>query len=263
MTPAAIAYRSIRDSLITTRRNFLRYLRLPQLLFFSSIQPVMFLLLFNYVFGGALGSSVTVPGGKYIDYLLPGIMVQVVMFGGVQTGIGLADDLSKGIVDRFRSLPMSRLAVIAGRTIADALRNLAVILIMIIVGVLLGFRFQAGFGGALGLIAITVLFGFAISWAFALVGMSAKDAETTQLASFVVIFPLVFASAAFVPINTMPGWLQAFANHQPVTFVTEASRHLALNLYNSSVVWKAVLWCVGILAVFVPLAIWRYQRTNS
>src|ERR1035438_5834475 len=160
MGPLQIINKGFRDTLIITRRNLIRYVRLPRLLFFSSIQPVMFLLLFNYVFGGALGSSIHVPGGKYIDYLLPGILVQMVMFGGVQTGIGLADDIGKGIIDRFRSLPMSRLAVVAGRTFADAVRNIMVVLIMVGVGYLIGFRFHDGFVNAVGMLAIAVLFGY-------------------------------------------------------------------------------------------------------
>ena len=174
----------LRDTWIITLRNLRRYIRLPQLLFFSSVQPVMFLLLFNYVFGGALVATIQVPGGKYIDYLLPGILVQVIMFGGVQTGIGLADDMTRGIVDRFRSLPMSRLAVVAGRTVSDAIRNVAVILIMIGVGYLIGFRFQNGFAGAIGMIALGVFFGFALSCGFCVcryVGQRLCDGTTGQL----------------------------------------------------------------------------------
>jgi ABC-2 type transport system permease protein/oleandomycin transport system permease protein len=250
----------LRDTMIITRRNLRRYIRLPQLLFFSSIQPVMFLLLFNFVFGGAIGRSVVVPGGKYIDYLLPGILVQMVMFGGVQTGIGLADDMGKGIIDRFRSLPMSRLAVVAGRTISDAIRNLAVILIMLAVGAAIGFRFQNGIIGAVAMIALAVLFGFAISWIFALIGMSVKDAETAQLASFVFIFPLTFASSAFVAIATMPSWLQVFSRNQPVTLVVDAARQLALGAPSNGDVWKVLAWSGGLLAVFIPLALRQYRR---
>lgn len=253
----------VRDTWIITLRNLRRYIRLPQLLFFSSIQPIMFLLLFNYVFGGALGGSTQVPGGKYIDYLLPGILVQMVMFGGVQTGIGLADDMGKGIIDRFRSLPMSRLAVVAGRTLSDAIRNLVVILIMVGVGYIIGFRFQHGFGPAVGMIGLGVLFGFALSWAFAYVGMLVKDSETAQLASFVLIFPFTFASAAFVAVQTMPSWLQVFARNQPVTFVANASRQLALGVPENGAVWKTALWALGILIVFVPLAVRQYERRVS
>ena len=255
--------RTLRDTWVITKRNLRRYVRLPQLLFFSSVQPVMFLLLFNYVFGGALGLSVHVPGGRYIDYLLPGILVQMVMFGGVQTGIGLADDMGNGIIDRFRSLPMSRVAVVAGRTLSDAGRNLVVITIMLSAGYLLGFRFQAGVGSAAAMIAVTTLFGFAISWVFALIGMSVKDAETAQLASFVFIFPLTFASSAFVAVQTMPSWLQAFVRNQPVTMVVDAARQLALGLDGHGAVWKVLRWSVGLLIVFIPLAMLQYRRRGA
>lgn len=250
--------RGLLDTAIITRRNLMRYVRLPQLLFFSSIQPIMFLTLFNFVFGGALGAST--PGGKYINFLLPGILVQTVMFGGVQTGIGLADDMGKGIIDRFRSLPMSRLAVVAGRTVSDLVRNLSVVAIMLSVGTLLGFRFQNGFWGAAGMIGLILLFGYALSWAFAFIGMKVKDAETAQLASFVFIFPLTFASAAFVPMQTMPDWLQAFVRNQPVTFVVNGARQLALGLPSDGSAWKAAIWAVAILAVFIPLAIRAYKQ---
>jgi len=256
-------YNEVRDTWIITKRNLKRYIRLPRLLFFSSIQPIMFLLLFNYVFGGALGASAHVPGNKYIDYLLPGILVQMVMFGGVQTGIGLAEDMSKGIVDRFRSLPMSRLAVIAGRTLSDAIRNIGVILIMVIVGYMVGFRFQNGFLGALGMVAIATLFGFAFSWIFAYIGITLKDAETAQLAAFVLIFPLSFASGAFVAIQTMPTWLQSFVRNQPVTFLADGSRQLAVGLNSGGAVWKILIWSLVILAIFVPLSLRQYMRQSD
>lgn len=255
--------RGLRDTWVMTGRNVRRYLRLPRLVFFSSIQPIMFLLLFNYVFGGALGNSTSAVGGKYIDFLLPGILVQMVMFGGVQTGVGLADDMTRGIVDRFRSLPMSRLAVVAGRTFSDAIRNLFVILIMVGVGYILGFRFHNGWLDALGMVGIGVLFGFAFSWVFALVGLAVSDSETAQLASFVFIFPLAFASSIFVPVQTMPTWLQAFVRNQPVTFVAAAGRHLALGVPDGGATWKIIVWCIGILVVFVPLSIRAYQHRTS
>lgn len=253
---------SIADTWIITSRNLKRYVRLPQLVFFSSVQPIMFLLLFNYVFGGALGMSVSVPGGKYINYLLPGILIQMVMFGGVQTGIGLAEDMNKGIIDRFRSLPMSRLAVVAGRTLSDSFRNLVVIFIMIGVGTLIGFRFQAGFTSAICMVLIALLFGFALSWVFAFIGMSVHDSETAQLASFVLIFPLTFASAAFVPVSTMPSWLQVFVRNQPVTFVVESARHFALGIPANGATWKAIAWCAVLLVIFVPLSLWQYKRRS-
>ncbi len=263
MSLLKLFFNSLEDTWIITVRNLKRYLRLPQLLFFSSVQPIMFLLLFNYVFGGALGQTTHIPGGKYIDFLLPGILVQMVMFGGVQTGIGLAEDMGKGIIDRFKSLPMSRLAVVAGRTLSDVLRNFSVILIMIIVGSLIGFRFQAGFLNACYMILFALLFGFALSWIFAFIGMSVKDSETAQLASFVMIFPLTFASSAFVSIQTMPSWLQAFVRNQPVTFVVEVARHFALGIPANGAVWKLSLWILAILIVFVPLAIRKYKNRNA
>lgn len=260
MNPARQLYYSASDVWSITKRNLYRYLRLPRLVFFSSIQPIMFLLLFNYVFGGAIGVGNIVPGGKYIDFLLPGILVQMIMFGGVQTGVGLAEDMGRGMVDRFRSLPMSRMAVIAGRTFSDTIRNLAVTIIMLVTGFLLGFRFHNGFWPALAMIGFVLLFGYAFSWIFGYVGMAVNDAETAQLASFVFIFPIVFASAAFVPIASMPAWLQAFARNQPVTFVVNGARELALGISSGGAIWKGLLWMAAILVVFVPLAIWQYKR---
>src|SRR5487761_1867555 len=179
----AIYYQAV-DTWAITKRNLLRYMRLPKLVFFSSVQPII-LLLFNYVFGGSLGGSTAAFGGKYIDYLLPGIMLQMIMFGGMQTGIGLARDMNSGIVDRFRSLPMSRLAVLAGRTFADTARNAVVALIMVIVGLLLGFRFHNGLIHGVEMVAIILLFGFALSWLMAFIGLFARDEETAQLGAFV------------------------------------------------------------------------------
>lgn len=253
-------YYEFADIWAITKRNLLRYVRLPQLVFFSSIQPIIFLTLFNFVFGGALGNAGAALHGKYINYLLPGIMVQVVLFGGLQTGIGLARDINSGIVDRFRSLPMSRAAVLAGRTIADTIRNIGVIVIMLIVGYLYGFRFYNGFWNALAMVGIYLLFGFAFSWISAFLGLVLKDEETAQLAGFVFVFPLVFASAAFVPVASMAKWLQHFANNQPITYATIAGRELALGIPGEGAVWKLLFWILGILAVFIPLAVWSYRR---
>lgn len=250
---------SITDTWAITYRNLMRYLRLPQLLFFSSFQPVMFLLLFNFVFGGAIGNEAAVPGGKYINFLLPGILVQTSLFGGLQTGIGLAEDMGKGIIDRFRSLPMSRGAVLAGRTFSDMIRNVATISIMLIVGTLLGFRFLGGAFGGLAAVAIVIVLSFAMSWVYAFIGMSVKDSETAQLAGFASIFPLTFASAAFVPIQSMPAWLQTFARNQPVTHAVNAARELALGLPSTGAWWKVIIWAAVILAVFVPLSVSRYK----
>ncbi len=248
------------DTWAITRRNLLRYIRLPQLVFFSSIQPIIFLTLFNFVFGGALSHEGAALHGKYINYLLPGIMVQVTLFGGLQTGIGLARDINSGIIDRFRSLPMSRAAVLAGRTLADMLRNVTVVTIMLIVGYFYGFRFSNGVLGAIGMVSILLLFGFAFSWFAAFLGMALKDEETAQLAGFVFVFPLVFASSAFVPVAGMAKWLQHFANNQPITFAASGARELALGLPSHGAIWKLLLWAAGILLVFVPLSILTYRR---
>jgi len=244
------------DAMVMTWRNLMYYLRVPQLLVFSTIQPVMFLLLFTYVFGSAINT----PGGEYINYLLPGILVQTVLFGGTATTVGLATDLSKGLVDRFRSLPMARSAVLAGRTIADSIRNIFVILLMILVGYMIGFRFQNGAGNAILAIMLVIAFGHVFSWIFAFVGMVVKDPETAQVAGFVWVFPLVFASSVFVPTDNMTPVLKAFAENQPITVVTNTVRSLILGLPTDDEL-MAVLWLIGIYAVFVPLAIRQYRRS--
>jgi ABC transporter DrrB family efflux protein len=254
-TPASLSW-AVNDALAMTRRNLLRYVRVPNLLVFSTIQPVMFVLLFTYVFGGA----VRIPSGSYKDFLLPGILVQTVIFGSTQTGVGLADDLSRGMIDRFRSLPMARSAVLAGRTLSDTVRNLFVVLLMIGVGLLIGFRFHAGFIAAVGAIVLAVLFGLAFSWISAFIGLAVRDVESAQTAGFIWIFPLVFASAVFVPVATMPGWLQSFARVNPVTNTAEAVRALCQGGPTASHVLHALAWVVGILLVFVPLSVRRYRR---
>jgi ABC transporter DrrB family efflux protein len=255
--PPTLAW-ALSDAGAMTWRNLLRYVRLPQLLVFSTIQPVMFLLLFTYVFGGAI----EVPGVNYLDFLMPGIFVQVVVFGATQTGVGLADDLSRGMVERFRSLPMARSAVLAGRTVADTARNTFVILLMTGVGHLIGFRFAAGPVRALGALGLAVLFGFAFSWISANVGLAVREPESAQAGGFIWVFPLVFASSAFVPVESMPGWLQVFAANQPITTTVDALRALVLGGPALRPVLATLAWMVGILAVFVPLAVWRYRRAT-
>jgi ABC-2 type transport system permease protein len=248
---------AVKDVLALTKRNLLRYSRVPQLLVFSTIQPVMFVLLFAYVFGGAIN----VPSESYIDFLIPGILVQTVVFGSTQTGVGLAEDLSRGMVDRFRSLPMARSAVLAGRTLSDMARNLFVVLLMLGVGTLIGFRFHAGFVSAVAAVLLVVAFGFAFSWISALIGLALKDVETAQVAGFVWVFPLVFASSMFVPVETMPGWLQGFAGWNPVSNCVDAMRALSLGGPVTTEVLQALAWIVAILVVFVPLAVSRYRRS--
>ena len=253
---------NVNDTLVMAWRNLIRYVRLPQLLVFSTVQPVMFVLLFAFVFGGAIET----PGTSYLNYLIPGVLVQAVLFGASQTTVGLAEDLSKGMVDRFRSLPMARGAVLAGRTLADSTRNVFVVLLMLVVSSIIGFRFEGSILQALGAVALVVFFGFAFSWISALIGLLVKDPETAQAAGFVWIFPLVFASSAFVPVQTMPGWLRTFAEVQPISVTVDAVRYLtsggvAPGAAQSDVLW-ACLWALGILAVFVPLAVAQYRRST-
>jgi ABC-2 type transport system permease protein/oleandomycin transport system permease protein len=259
--PQASGLRRLRNSAIDiytlTWRNLLRYVRIPELLIFSSFQPIIFLLLFNYVFGGAIGVP---PGtGSYLDFLLPGIVVQTVLFGTTATAVGLADDLSKGMIDRFRSLPIARSAVLAGRTLADLFRNLLVVLLINVVGLILGFRFEGGLGPALAALAVLLLFGFAFSWVSATIGLFSKDPETVNVVGFVWIFPLVFASSVFVPVQTMPAWLRVFAEHQPVTACVNSVRSLVL-AGETDYLLQSLLWTAAILMVFVPFAVWAYIR---
>lgn len=247
----------VSNTLQIVKRNVKRNFRIPQLIVFSSIQPVIFLLLFNYVFGGAIGPE---SGDSYINFLLPGILAQTALFGAIQTGVGLAEDLNKGVIDRLRSLPIARYAVLAGRTIADAVRNMFVVTIMLIVGFLLGFRFDEGILNFFLAAGLVILFAFAFSWVSATIGLLLRNSETVQVAGFLWVFPLVFASSVFVPVHTMPDWLQVFANNQPVTQVVNAVRHLMFGVGDISSVWNTLLWVVGLLAVFGPLAVWRYRK---
>jgi len=223
---------------------------------FSSIQPVMFVLLFRYVFAGAI----KVPTGDYVDYLMPGIFVQTSLFGGASTAVGLATDLQGGIIDRFRSLPMARSAVLAGRTLADLVRNVFVVLLMVGVGLLVGFRFHGSIGTDLGGLALVLLFGYAFSWVFVAVGLYVKDPETAQVAGFLPLFPLVFASSAFVPVGSMPGWLQAFANVQPVSVSVDAVRALLSGGAVEHWLWQSLAWSIGILIFFAIVGVRQYRK---
>ena len=248
----------IADALVLTRRNLIKYVRVPTLLMFSTIQPVMFMLLFTYVLGGAIGAAT--PGVAYIDFLTPGIFVQVSVFGSTVTGVALAEDMSKGLVDWFRSLPMSRSAVLAGRTTGDLIRNLFVVGLITIVASLIGFRFHAGIPKAALALLLAVFFGFSFSWISATIGLAVRDVESAQAAGFVWVFPLVFASSTFVPVITMPGWLQAFAEVNPITLTVDSIRALVLGGPVLTHLWKSVAWMAGILAVFIPLAVGRYRK---
>jgi ABC transporter DrrB family efflux protein len=248
---------AISDALGVTWRNLIGLRRTPQLLVFSTIQPVMFVLLFRYVFGGAI----EVPGGiPYVDFLMPGIFVQATVFGAIGSAIGMAGDLKSGLLERFHSLPMARSAVLAGRTSADLARNTFVVALMAAVGFAVGFRVHTD---ALGLVAgllLLLLFAYALSWVFVTVGLAVGDPETAQAASFPVMAPLVFASSVFVPVETMPGWLQAFAEHQPVSITADAVRALMLGGPTAEFVLQSLAWSFGILLVFAPLAVRRFRR---
>jgi ABC-2 type transport system ATP-binding protein len=259
--PSPRAVRSVvTDAVVVTGRNLRHFIRQPDLLTFSTIQPVIFVLLFVYVFGGAVSRSLP-DGVAYVDFLLPGIFVQSVTFRASQTAVGLSEDLERGVVDRFRSMPMARSAVLAGRTVADLVRNILIIGLMIAVGYLVGFRFHGGVAGAVASIAVVAAFGFALSWIFAFVALTVRGAEAAQSAGFVVVFPLVFASSVFVPVSSMPHWLQAFAKVSPVTVTADAARSLALFDTPTSL-GTAAAWIGGLLAVFIPLSVWRYRRVS-
>jgi ABC transporter DrrB family efflux protein len=246
----------IADSLVMTARLLRQLPRIPELLIFSTIQPIMFVLLFVYVFGGAINT----PGIDYVQFLLPGIFVQTVAFGGAATGIGMADDLQKGLVDRFRSLPMARSALLLGRTMSDLVRNALTVVIMIVVGVLTGFRFHGSVLAVIAGLVLLLLFEFALSWVGVLIGLSVKSVEAAQSGGFIWLFPLTFASSAFVPTGSMPGWLRGFASHQPVTVTVNALRGWFNGTPVGSAGWQALAWITGVILVAVPVAVRRYRR---
>src|SRR4051812_33512636 len=254
---ASLRY-AIGDGRTIAWRNLKGMQRVPEVVVFSTIQPVIFVLMFRYVFGGAI----KVPGVPYVDYLMPGVFAQTVAFGAIQTGIGLAEDLHKGLIERFRSLPMARSAVLAGRTLADLVRNVFVVLLMLAIGYLVGFRIHTDLVGLVAGMAVMLLFGFSLTWIFAIIGLSTSNAETAQAASFPILAPLVFASSAFVVVGSMPGWLQGFAKYQPVSVAIDATRSLMLGgpYASPGKVLASILYSIGIIAVFAPLAVRRYRR---
>jgi ABC-2 type transport system permease protein len=244
------------DTFDVTGRNLRTLLRTPQALVFATIQPMIFVLLFRYAFGGAI----RVPGTSYVDYLMPGVFAQTVAFGAIGTAVGLSGDLRSGLLVRFRTLPMSRIAVLAGRTLADLARNLLVVAVMIGVGFAVGFRSANGAAGLLAALALVVAFGYAASWAFVALGLRVSDPEAAQAAAVPVVFLLVFTSAAFVPSASMPGWLQAFGTHQPVNALVSAERALVLGGPAAHDVLICLAWTAGLLLVFGTLAIRGYVR---
>ena len=251
---------AVSDTLTITQRNLLVWMRVPAYIVFTIIQPVIFVLLFRYVFGGAI--PVDVPGG-YVNFLIPGIIAQTAAFATFGTAIALAVELQKGVIDRLRSMPMARSAVLAGRLTADTIRMTVTILVVLGVGYAVGFRFQNGFGPAVGMVVLAIVFGMAICCIAAFTGLAIGDEESVQAFGLIWLFPLTFLSSAFVPIDTMPGWLQAFANNQPVTYVVDTMRALALGGPVAANMWKSIAWLAGIFIVFAPLAVRAYRRAST
>jgi ABC-2 type transport system permease protein/oleandomycin transport system permease protein len=252
--------RLVGDTLVMAERNLVRLPRNPDLLLGFTIQPVMFVLLFVYVFGGAIST----PGYDYVDFLIPGIIVQNIAFGGFVTALGLAEDLKKGLIDRFRSLPMSRAAVLTARTSSDILLNVLSLCVLFAVGFAAGFNFIDATAGEIALGILLLLFmGYAFSWIFALVGLYSSSPETANSIGFTLIFPLTFASSGFVPASTMPDGLRQFAEANPFTTVADAVRSLWLGTPPNSDVWVAFIWCAVLTAVFAPLAVARYRKVAA
>jgi ABC transporter DrrB family efflux protein len=244
------------DTVVLAKRSLLRIPRQPDLLVAFTVQPVMFVLLFVYVLGGAIAT----PGFDYVDFLMPGIIVQSMAFGGFVTALGLAEDLKKGLIDRFRSLPMWTPAVLTGRILADVGTNVIQLVIMFAVGFAAGFWFSTNVAEVIAGIALLLLIGYSFSWVFAFIGLTASSPEAANGYGFTIIFPLTFVSSAFVPVDSMPDWLQPIAENNPFTTMVDAARALFLGTPAGNDVWGAVVWCLGIIAVFAPLSAWRYRR---
>jgi ABC transporter DrrB family efflux protein len=249
----------VADSLEMVKRNLRHIRRTPELLIDVTLQPIMFVILFRFVFGGAI----PIQGTTYVNYLMAGIFVQTIAFAGVYTGVLLANDLKNGMIDRFRSLPMLQSSVLTGRTLTDLLRAMLAVTVMTIVGLLVGFRPEGGLGGALLAIGVMLTFGFALSWIGVAMGSFVRTPEALQGLMFMTVFPLTFASSAFVPTSTMPSWLRVFAEHQPLTLVTNTVRSLMLNGSGGSDAIPALIWALGLLLVFFPIGLWLYRRRTS
>ena len=247
------------DSALMFRRSLTHTFRSPEILVGITVSPVMFVLLFRYVFGGAID----VGGTTYVNYLMAGIFVQTITFGSLTTAISLASDLEKGIVERFFTLPMSRSAILTGRTFADALRAVFTIFVMVVVGVLVGYRPSGTLVNWFSALMLMLFFGLAISWVGALMALIVPNAEALQQISFIIILPLTFASSAFVETSTMPSALQTFADNQPVTQVVNSVRALTLDQPIGGAATATLAWCVGILVVAVPLSAVLFKRIGS
>ena len=250
---------TVRDTLAMVWRNLTVIRRVPQLLVFSFIQPLIFVLMFRYVFGGAI----KVPGTRYVDYLMPGVFVQTVAFGAINTAIGLAEDRNKGLLERLQSLPMSRAAVLGGRVLADTTRNVFIVLLMLAVGFAVGFRTHTSVLQVAAGVGVMVLFGLALCWIFAIIGLFVPNAEAAQAAAFPLLAPLVFASSAFVDPRSMPGPLRWWAERQPVSVTAKGVRALTIGgpEYPTSYAWASIAWSLAIIAVMAPIAVRRYRRS--
>jgi ABC transporter DrrB family efflux protein len=252
---SAVQY-AVSDMLVLAKRSILRIRRQPDLLVGFTIQPIMFVLLFVYVFGGAIDTGEF----DYVDFLIPGIIVQSMVFGGFVTALGLAEDLKKGLIDRFRSLPMWSPAVVSGRILADIGTNVIQLLVMFPVGIAAGFWFQAPVWDVIAGIGLLLLLGYAFSWVFAFIGLVASSPEASNAYGFTILFPVTFVSSAFVPVESMPSWLEGVAEANPFTTMVDAARALFLDTPAGNDVWGAVAWALGITLVFGVLSVWRYRR---
>jgi ABC-2 type transport system permease protein len=251
---------SVSDTLVLARRSLMRIPRQPDLLIAYTVQPVMFVLLFVYVFGGAIDTAPY----DYVDFLMPGIIVQSIAFGGFVTALGLSEDVQKGLIDRFRSLPMSRAAVLTGRTFSDIVLNCLSLVVLFAVGFIAGFNFIDASAGEIVLgIVLLLLLGYAFSWIFALIGLFSSSPETANSIGFTVLFPLTFASSVFVPADTMPDGLRQFAEANPFTTISDAMRSLWIGTPANSDVWLSFVWCIVLIAVFAPLAVSRYRKVAA
>jgi ABC-2 type transport system permease protein/oleandomycin transport system permease protein len=248
---------AIHDALLLAERNLRRLPRNPDLLVGVTFQPIMFVVLFTYVFGGAI----VTPGFKYIDFFLPGIVIQMIAFTGYATSLGISDDLRKGLIDRFRSLPIARSAVIAGRTFSDIAMNVIALATMLAVGFIVGFSFNASAAEIVAGLVLVLLFGYAMSWVYAFIGLISSTPESASALITIIIFPLTFVSSVYVPTQSMPTVLRAIANANPITTIVDALRALWLGAHAGTDIWVGLIWCVAIIAVFSVLATDRYRRT--
>jgi ABC transporter DrrB family efflux protein len=249
---------AVRDTLGVAKRNLLRIVRTPLMLIVAAVQPALLLVLFRYVLGGAIA----IPGGSYVDYVVPAVFVEAVLIGGMTTSIGLAEDMKSGIVDRFRSLPMARSAVLAGRTLADLSRSVFSLGVMVGLGLAVGFRFHASAGSIVSGLAIVIAFGYAFSWMYVAIGLATRDPETAQIAGILPFFVLMFASNAVVPVATMPGWLQGFATNQPLSVTVAAARALLEGSPAEHWVWQSLAWSAGLLVIFFIASLQLYRSST-